>query len=91
MTEGGCWMSIQTAVSLGVGLYKHRQAIGAALTGLNQLSGGKLDKIAQNFHLPPAVSQQIASSLHAAGSQSLASKSINSLQALANLGLLPKP
>ncbi len=56
-------MSMETALSIGMGLIQHRQAVGAALNGLSQLSGGDFGKIAQKFHLPKGVSQPIQKGL----------------------------
>jgi hypothetical protein len=58
-------MSIGTAVSVGMGIIKHRQEIGEALSGLSQLSGAGFAKIAQDFHLPKGLTQSISSALNA--------------------------
>lgn len=57
-------MTIGTALSLGVGLVKHRQEIGAAISGLSKLSGAGFEKIAQEFHLPKGLTQSITNALN---------------------------
>lgn len=56
-------MSIETAASIGIGLIKHRQEIGAALGNLGKLSGAGFTKIAQEFHLPTGLTQKISTAL----------------------------
>jgi len=56
-------MSIETAASIGLGLIKHRQEIGAAVSNLTKLSGAGFTKIAQEFHLPTGLTQKISTAL----------------------------
>ena len=74
-------MSMETAMSIGMGLIQHRQAVGAALNGLSKLSGSGFSKIAQDFHLPKGVSQPIQKGLNEI--QNLPQS--NTLQVLAGL------
>jgi hypothetical protein len=74
-------MSIGTAVSLGVGLIQHRQEIGAAISGLSKLSGAGFEKIAQEFHLPKGLTQQISNALNDANNP----QNTSSVQVLAGM------
>jgi hypothetical protein len=56
-------MSMETALSVGIGLIKHRQEIGAAISSLGKLSGESFGKIAQELHLPQGLSQKIDQAL----------------------------
>jgi hypothetical protein len=57
-------MSMETALSVGIGILKHRQEIGAALSSLGKLSGEGFSKIAQELHLPQGLSQKISNALN---------------------------
>jgi hypothetical protein len=77
-------MSLETAASIGIGLIKHRQEIGAALSGisgLGKLTGEGFSKIAQQFHLPTGITKSIAQAIE----ENRNPKNINSIQVLASL------
>lgn len=59
-------MDFGTAASIGIGLIKHRDDIGSALGGLagiSKIGGEGFAKIADKFHLPKGISQQISGAI----------------------------
>jgi hypothetical protein len=59
-------MNFGTAASIGIGLIKHRQEIGTALGqlgNLGKISGEGFAQIAQKFHLPKGIGQQISNAI----------------------------
>lgn len=59
-------MNLETAASIGIGVLKHRQEIGAALgglQGLGKLSGEGFAKIAEQFNLPGGLARKIGNAI----------------------------
>ena len=82
--EGVFCMNFGTAASIGIGLIQHRQEIGAALgglTGLGTAGGEGFAKIAEKFHLPKGISQQITDALQENNNPS----NISGVQVLASM------
>ncbi|MCE3236009.1 MAG: hypothetical protein K0Q50_2189 [Vampirovibrio sp.] len=59
-------MDFGTAASIGIGLIKHRDGLGSALGGLagiSKMGGEGFAKIAEKFHLPKGLTQQITNAI----------------------------
>lgn len=56
-------MNLEKAVTIGAGLIRHREEIGAALGSVSRLTGAGFEKIAERFHLPGKISRPISKAL----------------------------
>jgi len=75
-------MSIETAASIGLGLIKHHQEIGAALS---KLSGPGFNKIMQELHLPQGLADKISNLTHQGQSAGISSTGSGTAQVLAGV------